>query len=433
MSDPAWPTTGDFLNGLHFEFSLLISYLAYSAGVAALLHALPERHRKQTLLVASLVFLAVFFAPKLSLFLLVFSSLVHGVSVRFARAQRLRFLLAAGFLLTLFLPIGFGGVMVEMGPRGPVDHARGYVAIFLLITYFKKLVYFLYELRSRRIDPADLSDVLVYFLSLAFLMGKAPVVSYSHFHASHLAESGASSARSGLRTIAIATLHLLARVAFVKYVVDSRLDEVFALSAFAETRGSIVLALVLNYLAFYALRFGTEQLSVGVARLHGFAIRDNYENPLAARDYADLWRRWNVHFREMMVSMFYMPIVLRLSRSHPERRALNVSAACAVTFLCQGLFGALLYGLVHPPLGFEGWLQLGELRLLYEAGQIPLVIGSLLLLDKRWRGGGRALWFWTGVGIAITFFVRSLLLVLLRSANGIGVSEAFDLYSSLLF
>jgi len=429
-----WPTSSDVLSGLHFELSLLVSYLLYSAGAAALLHVLPERHRKQVLLLASLVFLAAFFAPELSLFLLVFSLVVHGVSSGLSRAGRLRFLLAAGLLLFAFIPIGFGGAMVEMDPRGPADHARGYVAIFLLITYFKKLVYYFYELRCRRIEPGDLTDLLVYFLSLPFLMGKAPVVSYSHFHASYLSVSSASSVTSGLRTIAIATLHLVARVAFVKFVIDLRLDEVFALSAFAETRGSIFLALVLNYLAFYALRFGTEQLSVGVARLHGFAIRDNYENPLAARDYADLWRRWNVHFREMMVSMFYMPVVLRLSRANPRRRALNVSAACVVTFLCQGLFGALLYGLVHPPHGgFDGWLELGAVRLLYEAGQIPLVIGSLLLFDKRWRGGGRAIWLWIGVGIALTFFVRSLLLVLLRSANGIGGSEAFDLYGALLF
>ncbi len=284
------------LKVLHLELSLLVTYLVYCAGTAALLHVVPERSRLWVLLCASLLYLAIFFSPTLTLFLLGFTLLLQGTSAGPLRSARLGLLPAAALLLAVFLPACFSGRLVELGPRGPLDQARGFVALFLLITYFKKALYYLYELRCGRVERADLAGVLVYFLSLPFLLGMAPVVSYTHFHDRFGALPPARAVISALRTIAKALLHFLGLALIRSLFNDLWIGPTFVASAAALSPPSVALALALNYLAFYAYHYGADQLSVGMARLHGFDIRDNYANPLAARDYADFWRRWNVHF-----------------------------------------------------------------------------------------------------------------------------------------
>jgi hypothetical protein len=59
--------------------------------------------------------------------------------------------------------------------------------------------------------------------------------------------------------------------------------------------------------AFYVAFSGFCDMAVGVSRLLGFRLYDNFEAPFFARDPADYWKRWNVSGRKWLIKHVFYP------------------------------------------------------------------------------------------------------------------------------
>lgn len=70
-------------------------------------------------------------------------------------------------------------------------------------------------------------------------------------------------------------------------------------------------------------------LLVGLTRSFGVAMGPAFQAPLLARGVADWWRRYNTHFRDLLVDLFWLPIALRYRR----RPILLGYLGCAAVFL----------------------------------------------------------------------------------------------------
>ncbi len=386
----------------------LLGIFAATCLVVALgMRALPDKARKPFLLLVSLAFGARFLDPLIAAFVLG-TTLALWAIVRLSPPGRARLGAAAALLVLVYLPFCFSGIPQQRIFAHPGTFAGSLV---LLVVFFKRAVYFLYELHHRRFERPGPVDFFTYFLSLPFLLGQAPVVAYTHFHGRYAAPS-ARGMLKGLWTLVLVLLHLALLAVLTQRFVDIPMNAHLAQVAARLPWLELALILGLNYVAFYLFRYAHDQLGVASARMLGFAIDDNYANPLAATDYADFWRRWNIHLRQMLVSMFYYPVVLRLSRAQPKRRALNVLAACTVVFFFHGLFMLLSMGTFVEPGRPGAWGELAVSLLIYEALQIVLTAGSLLLLGRAHRTGR---WKWIGVplGIGVNFTLRSLMLLLI--------------------
>jgi D-alanyl-lipoteichoic acid acyltransferase DltB (MBOAT superfamily) len=384
---------------------LLASYLVFCVVVALIVRALPAAYRKPALLLGSFLFAQLYIDVVIGLFVLG-SALALFTITRFLPAGRPRLAAGAALLALVYLPFCFSGVVIVR-----VGEASGYWlgCLVLLVVFFKRAIYYLYEVHYGRVRPLGLVDFLVSFLSLPFLLGRAPVVAHQHFAERARPLDWRLARRAGW-TILLAVVHLAALAVLTRRLVDVPMDAHLAMAAPQLPWAKVWLILGLNYLAFYLFRYGHDQLSVGAARLMGFDIDDNYANPLAACDYADFWRRWNIHFRQMLVSMTYYPTVLRLSRANPKRKALNILGACVVVFTVHGLFMVFTLGMFVPWNATERWLELGASLLIYELLQVLLTAGSLLLLGRKHRTGP---WRWVGIplGVATTYALRSVMLL----------------------
>ncbi len=401
----SWDRVGDFIG---LPLLPLVRWVAATLAVALVSTLLDKRLRRGLLLVSSLAFAGLFLEPRVVVFLLASTLLVHQVSATPLLSDAARLPVGAVLLGGVVLPAIFLGGLVRFEDDKLAGGAK--VTAFLLVIFFKKAVYFLFE-RSTGREPGSLGDALVYFLSLPFLLGKAVVPAPSHFHARYKDEVSLADVASGARTMGLALLHLAGFLLLVAspamLIVSHRL--VNALDEL--TWGTVYAAVALNYAGIYLFRYGWEQLAVGGARMLGIAIDDNYANPLAARDYADFWRRWNMHFREMVVRIFYYPTVLKLNRSRPGHKATAVLIACFVTFAGHGVFMVLARGILIPLSDSEGWMKVMVTLAIYEVFQAVLVAATLLLQDKRRRRrwGRPGLW----LGIFLTFHLRALLVMLI--------------------
>lgn len=148
---------------------------------------------------------------------------------------------------------------------------------------------------------------------------------------------------------------------FKKVVVATYLSEHVVNQVF-ETPGACSSWTVLAGVYGYAIQIfcdfsGYSDLAIGVGRLLGFRLPDNFANPYLAVSLQDFWRRWHISLSEWLRDYLYIP----LGGSRRGSRSVNL----IVTMLIGGLWHGshlrfLVWGGLHG-LGlavnhfFSGW------------------------------------------------------------------------------
>lgn len=144
---------------------------------------------------------------------------------------------------------------------------------------------------------------------------------------------------------------------------------------------------------------GYSDIAVGLGRLMGVSLPENFDTPYAARSLTDFWRRWHITLSAWLRDYVYIP--LGGNRKGRARRHLNLLLTMA--------FGGLWHG---ASLSFLLWGTLHGAMLCAEKAA-PSAL-------RRWfdRPLGRALaWLWT-------FHVVTLLWILFRAGS---VATAIEL------
>lgn len=154
----------------------------------------------------------------------------------------------------------------------------------------------------------------------------------------------------------------LAKKVLVADVCAVSVDRMFALPA-ADMPASVAWsATVLFALQIYFDFSGYTDMALGLARMFGFRLPENFDHPYAATSIQDFWRRWHMTLSRWFRDYLYIP--LGGSRRGPGRTAFNLF----VVFMLCGLWhGAnttfLVWGLMHGSFlalersRFGDWLQ----------------------------------------------------------------------------
>jgi alginate O-acetyltransferase complex protein AlgI len=145
--------------------------------------------------------------------------------------------------------------------------------------------------------------------------------------------------------------------------------------------GYLWLTSALLWLWFYLSFSAWSDVAIGLGRLWGRTVPENFDAPWRAVDPADFWRRWHMSLGQWLREYVYVP--LGGNRRH---RAANVLVVFAVSALWR-VWGALkLLGLGYfPPRAWTGFLVWGALN---AAG----VLAARATLGRVARGGAWGLW-----------------------------------------
>lgn len=120
----------------------------------------------------------------------------------------------------------------------------------------------------------------------------------------------------------------------------------------------ILLMLVMYAIQLYADFSGFMDISLGVSRIFGIELTENFDKPYLSRSIAEFWRRWHITLGAWFRDYLYYPIVAsklgrKLAKKKKKRSSKLLSAAALLTvWICMGLWhGAdlafLIYGLYH--------------------------------------------------------------------------------------
>jgi hypothetical protein len=278
-----------------------------------------------------------------------------------------------------------------------------YVALGSLMKLFRRLCWLIYETWHGENPGGGAEDLILYLVGLPWLTGESASPSFSAFVRSARlpgrgpGDDGRSVALClGLCTLGYVFLAMLGTSPAARFLFGgTSLATAGPLAAWVR----IVSMFALQYLYMLA----TSQASIGVCRLFGWQLGDNFRNPLLARDAADFWRRWNIHWRQFLLRAFYFPTVLALARRKGRQTAAHIVVAVGLTFTASfALNVAPLAMLTSEPVAWHPllirndpspsienveWRRIAPSLALFNAVEAALVAGSLiggLRRRRRW-------------------------------------------------
>jgi alginate O-acetyltransferase complex protein AlgI len=101
--------------------------------------------------------------------------------------------------------------------------------------------------------------------------------------------------------------------------------------------------LLVTYAILYCDFSGYSDLAIGLSRLFGFRIMENFAFPFLATNMSDYWRRWHISLAQWCQSYVYMPVLARTRRPN---------VALFSSFFVMGVWHAasphwILWGMWH--------------------------------------------------------------------------------------
>lgn len=135
--------------------------------------------------------------------------------------------------------------------------------------------------------------------------------------------------------------------AFKKLVIAGRLSMILAVITADTTKYTgayALLAMLLYSIQLYADFSGGIDMVIGISKLFGITIQENFDAPYLAQNLKEFWRRWHIGLSSWLKDYVYIP--LGGNRKGKLRTKINV----VITFVVSGLWhGAnyLLWGLIH--------------------------------------------------------------------------------------
>ncbi len=283
--------------------------------------------------------------------------------------------------------------------------------------YTLQSVGYLIDVYRGKVEPETHLGLFALFTAFFPKLASGPIERAEHlipqFREAHSLD--ASQVFSGLR--------LMVWGMFKKVVVADRLavyvNEVYG-NPGGHTGWTIVIATLFSAVHIYSDFSGYSDIAVGVARLLGLELIQNFRQPYLASSLSEFWRRWHISLSTWFRDYLYIP--LGGSRVPRWRWSLNIF----IVFLVSGLWhGAdwtfVLWGALHGGyLVLERWGKnvidrvAGALRLDHPAVRRTIgTVVTILLVSFAW----------------IFFYARSVPDALLMIRNSVRFGGGGDIYA----
>jgi hypothetical protein len=150
-----------------------------------------------------------------------------------------------------------------------------------------------------------------------------------------------------------------------------------ALAAFGEHRYAVAFGhSLVRYPTLVVLQaIAISSIVIGLVRVLGIDLGPAMDRVHLSRNITDWWRRWNAHFRELLVDIFYYPVVMRWRRQRVRATILG----CASVFLLGST-------LLHWPKAYFRAGTLAALPVDVLAENVVMFIAVSIALVREQRG-----------------------------------------------
>ena len=207
---------------------------------------------------------------------------------------------------------------------------------------FEKITY-LVDLHRGVAKPAQ---SLLNYINYVFLFPKllaGPIVKY-HDIADQLEQPSHcyQDVRDGLIRFTIG----LGKKMLIADFLAAPADEIFALPAYSLHPATAWLGVACYTLQIYFDFSGYSDMAIGLARVLGFRLQENFRNPYLATSFTDFWRRWHISLSTWIKEYLYIP--LGGNRVSPRRSYVNLCICFFLSGLWHGAsWNFVIWGCFH--------------------------------------------------------------------------------------
>ena len=233
----------------------------------------------------------------LSLFLTLIFYTIRGVKVKGVH-------IILGLVGTLFL---FKLLHLQISPENyKLIHIVGFSYMVL------KLIHFVIDYRFGVIKDVRLSSYLSYLLFFP-VFSSGPITLFSSFNDEITKETSFpdlfESFVSGIKKIIIGLFKVFFLVAYISPFTFFNQSEATIQSA---PFYAVMLFMYASVLNLYFNFSGYTDLAIGISKLFGIKVNENFNKPFLARNLQDFWQRWHISLSTWLKTYIFMPLCKNL-------------------------------------------------------------------------------------------------------------------------
>lgn len=333
-------------------FNSLIFVFFFGPLFFLIFYAAPIRFRNLVCLLLSLIFYA--WAEPIFIFVAITSSVLDywlvGLFAPMSSGRTRQILtvlaVAQGILILLYFKYAaflYGALAGVIGAQlTPPGLLSPLLPLAISFVTFEKITYVVDNYRGTGHPARSLLDYLTYIFLFPKLIA-GPIVKY------HDIEPYLTDHAVRIDDFRIGILRFAQGMAKKVLIADSlagTIDIAFRTSPDALSSGNAWLGVICFSFQIYFDFSGYSDMAIGMARMMGFPLRENFNQPYLAANFTDFWHRWHISLSTWIRDYLYVP--LGGNRVPKWRVYLNL----IICFVLSGLWhGAnwtfLLWGLYH--------------------------------------------------------------------------------------
>lgn len=421
------------------SFGFLVGFLPITLSIFYLLGQISRSLAIRWLIVASLVFYGcwrplnvLIIAPSIAINFIIANALLR-LNQDDSRRRTSKALLVAGILFNVAFLGVFRYTDFVASSANDIFNANLpllHIILPLGISFitFQKIA-FLVDVQAGRIRSFTFQDYCTFVLFFPQLIA-GPIVHYREM----MPQFQAASCRFDKENVAVG-LTLLVFGLFKKVVFADKIAHyVTPLYQHSAAGGSTSFLLAWVAAVGFTLQIyfdfsGYTDMALGLARLFGIRLPQNFNSPLRASSIIDFWLRWHMTLTRFLTAYIYNPLLLSLTRRRqakglPVFGGRNTTVGAFISLLMfPTITTMLISGLWHGAgYGFIVW---GVLHGIY----LSINHGWRLVAARLWRNKAAYHRLMRPAGLALTFLAVTGTMVLFRAFT---MTSAIDLVRGLI-
>jgi len=186
----------------------------------------------------------------------------------------------------------------------------------------------------------------------------------------------------------------LAKKVLIADVLAVQVNLIFKLSSFELSTATAWIGAIAYTFQIYFDFSGYTDMAIGIARMLGFRLPENFNSPYVSASITEFWRRWHMTLGSWFRDYIFLPLAYKVSRGLPKEKYLGIRAdkviylvATSVTFLLCGFWHGAAWTFILWGVYQGVFLILDRLFLLKvfkKAGRIPSIIITFLITMFGW-------------------------------------------------
>jgi membrane protein involved in D-alanine export len=212
-----------------------------------------------------------------------------------------------------------------------------------------RLSYLVLEVRNGTAEMPTLSEYLGFAFFLPTLL-VGPINPFSAHQSSirEISETSVPIGRCLLRILVGATKYL-----FLANLANQLSYTGIFLDGKPHALIDLLIAVIFYYLFIYLNFSGFCDMAIGVAGLIGIRVKENFNNPFAARNVKEFWNRWHITLSEYTRDVIFAPLSKFLIKKLGVKYTnFSIAASILVVFLVIGTWHGVgwrfaIFGLIH--------------------------------------------------------------------------------------